>query len=129
MLYRERFTLLRELMRIRLMVEGHGDAPGAVYAHFVRNAEQLTPRHRKALVHGVDRIFSGVASRLEKEAELGKEEILLFCYSVMGLDAELIAMLLKLDNCNCVYTRKYRLKRKIRLRCGPRRNYYLSFLE
>jgi|GEM_PF-6293323 len=128
-LFRREFALLRELMRLRSAVEGHGDPSSAVYARFTLEAERLGPRHRKALLHRIDTVFDGMGTRLVADVHLSGDETLLLCYTVMGLDADLIADLMELPGAGSVHSRRYRLKRKIRLHGGPRRAEYLEFIE
>jgi len=45
---------------------------------------------------------------------LAEEDIQLFCYLVIGYDAPLISLLLRIDNLNTVYSRKSRLLQRIR---------------
>ena len=68
-------------------------------------------RLEKFIEDNLDRPISHLK---EDIPELKAQDILLFCYLVIGYDASLISLLMGIDNLNTVYSRKHRLIGRIK---------------
>lgn len=75
----------------------------------------VAPEDAAALVSFLNENLDGVADRLQQDIPaLGEADILLFCYEVVGYDASLISRLMGMKSKNTVYSRKKRLRDRIR---------------
>ena len=75
----------------------------------------VAPEDAAALVSFLNENLDGVADRLQQDVPaLGEADILLFCYEVVGYDASLISRLMGMKSKNTVYSRKKRLRDRIR---------------
>lgn len=83
----------------------------------------------KTLVKSLDESLGGAVSDLKEDIpDLGEEDIRLFCYLVVGFDAPLISSLMGIDNMNTVYSRRNRLRGKIKSLHADKVRRYLALV-
>ena len=87
------------------------------------------PEGFKALAKFIDDSLEGAVSGLKEDLpDLGEEDIRLFCYLVVGFDAPLISSLMGIDNMNTVYSRRNRLRGKIKSLHTSKARRYLALV-
>lgn len=87
------------------------------------------PEGFKALVKFLDESLGGAVSGLKEDLpDLGEEDVRLFCYLVIGFDAPLISSLMGIDNMNTVYSRRNRLRGKIKSLHADKVRRYLALV-
>jgi hypothetical protein len=83
-----------------------------------------------SLVRDINRQFNNVLVHLEDDIpNIGTDNFRLFCYLTVGFDNDLIARLLGLPEKSILYSRKNRLKNRIRRVCSPYKDYYLILIK
>lgn len=82
------------------------------------------------LVRDINLHFNNVLVHLEDDLpNIGADNFRLFCYLAVGFDNDLIARLLGLRQKGILYSRKTRLKNRIRRTCSPYKDYYLILIK
>lgn len=123
-LIRRGYSGLGHLSEIRLSAE---DLLKAV-AEILRESG-VDPRHASSLPVFVDRALDNAVRDLRADIPgFGEEDILLYCYLVVGYDAALIAKLMGIDSLNTAYSRKKRLLDRIRRLPAEKANRYLALI-
>ena len=87
------------------------------------------PEGFKTLVKFIDDNLGGAVSALREDLpDLSEDDIRLFCYLVVGFDAPLISSLMGIDNMNTVYSRRNRLRGKIKTLHTSKARRYLALV-
>lgn len=87
------------------------------------------PEGFKSLVKFIDDSLGGPVTGLKEDLpDLGEEDLRLFCYLVVGFDAPLISSLMGIANMNTVYSRRNRLRRKIKGLHASKARRYLALV-
>ena len=83
-----------------------------------------------SLVRDINHHFNNVLVHLEDDIpNIGADNFRLFCYLIVGFDNDLIARLLRLPQKGILYSRKNRLKNRLRRTRSPYKDYYLILIE
>ena len=83
-----------------------------------------------SLVRDINRHFNNVLVHLEDDIpNIGPDNFRLFVYLAVGFNNDLITQLLGLREKAVLYSRKNRLKNRIRRVPSPRKDYYLILIE
>lgn len=130
--YRMQFTDIARLYLDMEETKDYREREKGLYNRALRLLQKIGGDERDyvALKKDIDRTFDHVLSDLQRDLpDLTEDEERLFCYAVLGFDGRLTSLLLHLDNADAVYSRKYRLKRKLTHIPAGSRNRYLSFLD
>ena len=127
--YKEKFAVLGELCDAYLASQGRTDKADYLY----RRVERLIAYISDDRLHGrfeeqIDRDLNDIVRHLK--ADLGivdKRESRFICYCIVGFDPQMIGTMLGMSLSN-VYSKKSRLKKKIRELDSPYKEYYLRRL-
>ncbi len=129
-IYKEKFFAVKDLCNTWLLAENRTDKQELIYRK-VRDQIALLvgdDNLHARLEAEIDRDLDNIVSHLREDLpELGPKDVLFVCYCIVGLDPETIAVLLGLSLSN-VYTKKSRIKEKIRHLDSPYKEDYLRML-
>ena len=83
-----------------------------------------------SLVRDINHHLNNVLVHLEDDIpNIGADNFRLFCYLTVGFENDLIVRLLGFRGKGILYSRKYRLKNRIRRVRSPYKDYYLILIK
>ena len=129
-LYKERFTTIGELCKVYFQTKGRKDQKDILMLKVeelianISEDEKLYARFEQDIDKDLDNVISDIKADLNITDRIESRFI---CYNIIGFEPQLIAILLDMSLSN-VYTRKSRLKERIKLLDTDKKEYYLSLL-
>lgn len=128
--YKEKFTAVGELCAVWMASKNRSDRTEIVYRkveQMISNISDENKLHRK-FENQINQDLDDIVKHLKEDLGIvDKTESRFICYCIVGFEPGMIAMLLGLTLSN-VYTKKFRLKERIRSLDSPYKESYLRMI-